>query len=234
LVQLAFAWFAAGAFALSMLFFLYQYLFIFGGSGGLPTTGISPGVSLVVNALLFTFFAVHHSLFARSGVKRLVTSVVPAALERAVYTLVASVLFAVVLWLWQPVPGIAWALPSVWRWPGYTVQTAGIVLTIVAARALDVWELAGVRQASGRGAKPVVLQSRGLYGFVRHPLYFAWVLMVFGTPEMTMTRLSFAAISTAYLAFAIPLEERSLIETFGGDYASYQRKVRWRMLPGIY
>jgi protein-S-isoprenylcysteine O-methyltransferase Ste14 len=234
LAQLAFAWFAAGTFALSMLFFLYQYLFIFGGSDGLPTTGASPGVSLVVNALLFTFFAAHHTLFARTGVKRLVTSVVPASLERAVYTLVASALFGLVLWFWRPVPGIAWALPSGWRWPGYTVQIAGIVLTVVAARALDVWELAGVRQASGGGAESVALQSRGLYGFVRHPLYFAWVLMVFGAPEMTMTRLSFAAISTAYLAVAIPFEERSLIETFGAGYASYQRRVRWRMLPGIY
>jgi protein-S-isoprenylcysteine O-methyltransferase Ste14 len=69
---------------------------------------------------------------------------------------------------------------------------------------------------------------------VRHPLYFAWVLLVFGAPAMTMTRLSFAVISTAYLAIAIPFEERSLIETFGADYASYQKQVRWRMLPGIY
>jgi len=49
-----------------------------------------------------------------------------------------------------------------------------------------------------------------------------------------LTRLSFAAISTLYLALAIPFEERSLIETFGPDYASYRMKVRLRMMPGIY
>jgi protein-S-isoprenylcysteine O-methyltransferase Ste14 len=49
-----------------------------------------------------------------------------------------------------------------------------------------------------------------------------------------MTRLSFAVISTAYLVVAIPFEERSLVETFGPAYASYRKKVRWRMMPGIY
>ena len=52
--------------------------------------------------------------------------------------------------------------------------------------------------------------------------------------DMTATRLVFALISTLYLVVAIPFEERSLIETFGPDYASYQRKVRWRMMPGLH
>ena len=51
---------------------------------------------------------------------------------------------------------------------------------------------------------------------------------------MTLTRFTFAVVSTAYLALAIPFEERSLIETFGNEYRDYQRKVRWRMIPGLY
>ena len=51
---------------------------------------------------------------------------------------------------------------------------------------------------------------------------------------MTMTRLTFAVVSTAYLGMAIPLEERGLIRVFGDDYRRYQRQVRWRMLPGVY
>ena len=51
---------------------------------------------------------------------------------------------------------------------------------------------------------------------------------------MTATRLTFAVISTAYLALAIPWEERSLVRTFGPAYTAYQTQVRWRMLPGLY
>ncbi len=233
MARLAFAWFSSAAFALSLLYFLYEYMFSFGAADS-AAAAASPALSLSVNLLLFTCFAAHHSVFARTPVKRLITSVVTPTLERAVYTLVASLLFTLVIRFWRHLPGIAWQLDGVWRWPGYALQLAGIVLTIVAARRLGVWELSGLRQASGRTAAPAHLQTHGLYGLVRHPLYFAWVLLVFGAPEMTMTRLSFAVISSVYLAAAIPIEERDLVETFGASYASYRKKVRWRMLPGIY
>jgi protein-S-isoprenylcysteine O-methyltransferase Ste14 len=80
----------------------------------------------------------------------------------------------------------------------------------------------------------VPLVTTGLYGFVRHPLYFGWMLLVCAAPHMTMTRLTFAVFSTSYLAIAIPFEERALIRVFGPQYREYQRRVRWRMLPGVY
>jgi protein-S-isoprenylcysteine O-methyltransferase Ste14 len=58
--------------------------------------------------------------------------------------------------------------------------------------------------------------------------------MVFGSPVMTATRLTFALISTAYLAIAIHWEERSLVGLFGGAYVQYRRHVRWRMIPYLY
>jgi protein-S-isoprenylcysteine O-methyltransferase Ste14 len=69
---------------------------------------------------------------------------------------------------------------------------------------------------------------------MRHPLYFGWMLAVFGTPHMTGDRLAFAVMTTVYLIAAVPLEERSLRRSFGEDYARYARAVRWRMIPFIY
>ena len=74
----------------------------------------------------------------------------------------------------------------------------------------------------------------GPYRWMRHPIYFGWVLMVFATPTMTASRLLFASISTLYLVLAIPFEERGLIAEFGAAYAEYQRKVRWRIVPGVW
>lgn len=226
MLQRGFAWFAAAAFAASLGWFLYAYLVLFD-----TTTGTAG--ALLIDVLLFTGFALHHSVFARTRIKTLVRRWLPS-LERSVYTLTASVLFTGVCVAWQPVDGVAWSLDGVWRWLGFGVQALGILLTIVGGRSLDVLELAGVRQTGAGSDRPLRLKTDGLYGFVRHPLYFAWVLFVFGAPDMTMTRLTFAVVSTAYLAVAIPFEERSLIETFGPEYASYRQKVRSRMLPGLY
>ena len=55
-----------------------------------------------------------------------------------------------------------------------------------------------------------------------------------GTPDMTATRAVFALVSTAYVAMAIPWEERGLVDTFGAEYDGYRRRVRWRMIPFVY
>jgi protein-S-isoprenylcysteine O-methyltransferase Ste14 len=69
---------------------------------------------------------------------------------------------------------------------------------------------------------------------VRHPIYLGWFLMVWGAPEMTGTRLVFAAASCVYLLLAIIFEERDLHRTFGTAYQRYARRVRWKVLPGVH
>ena len=236
MLQLAFAWLATGLFAVSLGYFLYAYLFTFGVTQQVESSaGWRPAL---INFSLFTIFALHHSLFARAGLKRAVTNLVPPAVERALYSLVASVLFLLVCALWQPVSGVAYALSGPWRWIGYAAQVAGLALTVAGSRALDVLDLSGLRQVlnarSAGGTTSPALETAGVYGLVRHPLYLGWALFVFGAPDMTMTRLTFAIISTGYLALAIPFEERGLVRTFGSDYEAYRRQVRWRMLPGLY
>jgi methanethiol S-methyltransferase len=228
---LLFSCLGALLFAASLLFFLYSYLVRFGRG---PAEGPAwPPV--IADAALFTAFALHHSLFARTGIKQWLTAFVPEALERSVYVWIASTLFLVVCASWRPVPGELYRMTGAAAAAAYGVHIAGIVLTARASARLDVLELAGIRRLLTSGnTNHVPLQTAGLYGLVRHPVYFAWVLMVFGTPHMTMTRLTFAVISTVYLAIAIPMEERGLIRVFGLEYRDYQRRVRWRMLPGVY
>lgn len=185
----------------------------------------------IANIALFTIFALHHSVMARTGAKAWITRLVPADLERSVYVWIASVLFLAVCWLWQPLPGLAWEV----RGPGlalYIAQLFGIVLTLTAARIVGVWELAGVMQPDL--AKPIEFKADGPFSIVRHPIYLGWILMVFATPVMTTSMLLFAVVSTLYLIAAIPFEERSLLEAFPGKYAAYQRQMRWRLVPFVW
>ncbi len=228
------AWSGAVAFAASLGWFLYCY-FIRWDEPLRPRSAAQP---IIVNAVLFSVFALHHSVFARTRLKTWVRQRIPAELERSLYTWVSSLLFALVCTVWQPVPGLVYTLAGAPALIGYGAQITGIALTLVAGSNMDFLDLAGVRQVqAARHGAPLAhvrLHTRGLYGFVRHPLYFAWVLLVFGTPAMTATRATFAIISTAYLALAIPWEERGLVHLFGPAYENYRRQVRWRMFPFLY
>lgn len=238
------AWGGTAAFGASLLWFLYCYLIRFEdpnrslAASAVPTSGGSTTTAVAIDIFLFSIFAFHHSLLARPAAKAVVHRLAPPELERSLYTWVASILFALICWWWVPVPGTFYRLDGAWRAIVYGVQLGGILLTIRASRLLDVLDLSGVRAveraASSEPPQHVPLTTTGLYGFVRHPLYFAWMLVVFATPDMTATRFVFALVSTLYLAIAIPWEERALVATFGRDYERYRERVRWRMIPGIY
>ena len=218
-------------FAASLLYFSWQYAFGFDA----PVAGSSWIFPVSMNVLLFSAFALHHSVFARSGVKDALTRFVPPALERTTYVWIASLLFIALCVVWQPVPGIAWHIEGAGAVVFRLVQLGGVFFTLVAVRHLDVLDLAGVRSAMQLpSSRPMKLDDHGPYGLVRHPIYLGWILMVWPAPLMNGTRLAFAAISTIYLIVAIPFEERDLRRTFGEAYGQYARRVRHKILPRIY
>jgi protein-S-isoprenylcysteine O-methyltransferase Ste14 len=221
-----FAWSGGVMFVVSLAVCAWFYLIVWSS----PAGSAAPLAALGIDALLVMMFAVHHSVFAREQVKDLIARRVPARLLRSFYVWIASVLLLLVCVLWVPVGG---ELYQVRGWAALihaAVQIYGVWLIAQAVRGIDPLELAGIRGESARGP----LQITGPYAFVRHPLYFGWVLAVFGSAHMTGDRLAFGAITTMYLVLAIPWEERSLRRSFGEEYARYQHAVRWRIVPFIY
>jgi hypothetical protein len=200
---------------------------------------------LLANVTLFTLFALHHSLLARTGAKAWLARVVPPPLERTIYVWTASALFAATCLLWRPAPALLYEVTGAAAWGLTLVRVLGVWLTLEAAARIDPRELAGLRQAwtfgepgqdsvPSPGPESSPLVARGGYGLVRHPIYLGWILMVWGAPVMSAGRLTFALVSTLYLLAAIPFEERSLRERFGAAYDTYARGVRSRVIPGVY
>ena len=245
-----FAWAGSVCFVASLGYFLFTYATRF----GIVTPGPLRAGAVAWDVALFSAFAMHHSVFAREPVRRWVTRACPT-LERSVYVWVASVLLILVCWLWQPVAGVVWDIDGSGAWMLRILQLAGIALSVYSAVLIDIWELAGTRQldstpnaplrnsplptpnSQGLGVGPVgsgEFSTRGPYGWVRHPIYLGWFLLVFSVGTMTMTRLVFGAVSCVYVLIAIPFEERSLRKTTGGAYERYVRRVRWRLLPRVY
>jgi hypothetical protein len=107
--------------------------------------GVAVGPAVAWNVLLFTVFATHHSLLARSGAKAWISRVAPGPLERSLYVWAASLLFLAVCFGWRRVPGVLYDVAAPARWGFVLVQAAGVVLTLAGARVLDGLDLAGIR-----------------------------------------------------------------------------------------
>ena len=229
----AFRWAGAILFFASLAYFLFTYMTTF----GIAAVGAPSSSAITWNVALFTIFALHHSVFARTGIRGWVSRTFPPELERSIYVWVASILFILVCALWRPVPGVVWNVTGPAAWASLALQAAGVWLTLRSAVALDVRHFAGLRPAAravSGSPGTTEFKTTGPYGWVRHPIYAGWFLMVLPTPVMTMTRLVFVAVSCAYLLMAIPLEERTMRASPDGGYDRYMRKVRWRLVPGLY
>ena len=225
-----FAWAGATLFVVSLAYFAWRYF----GPFGEVAAGRDLMRPIALNVILFSVFALHHSLLARIGAKALITRAVPAQLERATYVWVASLLFLAVCAWWQPVPGVLWRAGGAAAWTLRGLSLIGAWLTLQSAAMLDMFELAGTRPLMAPRSDDGELKAHGPYALVRHPIYLAWLFLVWTPTTMTGTRAVFAAISTAYLVIAIPFEERSLRASLGPAYAAYAGRVRWRLVPGIY
>ena len=249
-----FAWAGAALFAASLAYFLFTYVVTFGEI----TTGTVTMPAVAVDIALFTLFALHHSVFARERVRAWMARAVSPRLERSVYVWAASLMLIAVCALWQPIPGAAWRIegPAAWVFP--IVQLAGVWLTLRSAAIIDIWDLAGVRHKAlppkaqlptPKSESPAFhrpdsnwelgggsweFKTEGPYGWVRHPIYLGWLLLVFPMATMTNSRLLFAVVSSVYIVLAIPLEERSLRRASGGSYDQYIKAVRWKLIPGLY
>ena len=229
-VRKAFVWGGALIFVISLASFVVVYGIVLAAPA--PETDRAIHLDIAFDVALFTIFALHHSIMARTGAKAWITRAIPADLERSAYVWISSLLFLAVCWLWRPLPGVAWQLPGMLTWLGIALQLVGLTLTERGARIIGIWELAGVRQANRE--RPVEFKTTGPFALVRHPIYLGWILIVFGAGTMTMSRLLFATVSSVYLIAAVPLEESSLVESFGDKYRNYQRQVKWRVLPGLW
>ena len=218
-------------FAASLGFFLYSY-----SSVRPPPLATRRAGSGRDRRPLFTVFALHHSLFARPVVKRGCSgrtrvSPGPDPPRAAGLRLGRQRALHRGLCRWRPVPGELYQRDRRAGARAYAVHAAGIVLTARGSAPRRSRPRRRARGLAACGPSHVPLQTQGVYGFVRHPVYFAWVLMVVGTPHMTMTR--------AHLRrhqHALPRNCHTVRGTRPGRTSArstgHIRKVRWRMIPG--
>lgn len=227
----------------SYLIFLATFLYAaaFVGSFVVPTQldgrlETSLPRALAIDCALLTVFAVQHSVMARRWFKERWTQVVPSAIERSTYVLCASLALLLLFWQWRPIGIQVWFVDNpaarVLLW---TLFAFGWATVLTVTFLINHFDLFGLRQVwlplIGKPYTPVSFRTPLPYRFVRHPLYFGFLLAFWMTPTMTLAHLVFAAATTAYIVLAIQFEERDLVSEHGAAYEAYRRTVPM-LLPG--
>jgi methanethiol S-methyltransferase len=186
-------------------------------------------VAVAIDLLLLLLFAVQHTVMARPWFKRRWTRIVPGPAERASFVLAASLVLALLFWLWRPVRGTVWNLPGPGADALWAVYAAGWATAVSSTFLISHFDLFGLRQAWLHARRvryiPPPFTERGLYRRIRHPLMAGFVVVFWSAPTMTAGHLLFAATATGYMLAGIAFEEHDLIQSLGDTYVAYQARV---------
>lgn len=152
-----------------------------------------------------------------------------------------------VLWLYRKDPGL---LAERHRLPGtggqsrwtprlpLAVELAGDALLALSWLLLfrsfadNSFGSALVRVQTERGHRVI---STGVYGWVRHPMYLGATLMFVGGSLVTGAASALAAgLALSVLLAVRSLDEEALLSRELAGYDEYRRRVRYRLVPGIW
>jgi protein-S-isoprenylcysteine O-methyltransferase Ste14 len=228
--------------AISYLIFFATFLYAVGFVGNFAVRKSMDSVSgnpwpaaLLVDLGLLALFAIQHSVMARPAFKRAISRIIPATIERSTYVLASSVALLFLFWQWEPLGGAVWTVTNtLGQFLLYGGFASGWLLVLAATFAISHFDLFGLRQVwrhlLGQPQSDLRFATPLLYRIVRHPLYVGWFLAFWCTPNMTVTHLFFALVTTAYILIAIQLEERDLMKAHP-EYKHYREQIPM-LIPG--
>ena len=108
----------------------------------------------------------------------------------------------------------------------FLLAMAGMVWGVYALKPFDPYgRLAIVDHLGGKPPRSPQFSVNGPYLWVRHPLYFFVLLLIWACPELTVDRMIFNILWTFWIYLGTVLEEKDLVADFGDAYRQYQGGV---------
>jgi len=204
-------------------------VFLFVGPFNIMKLATSDKAALMINAGLSLLFFIQHSLMIRQSFKKKVVRFMPEAYFSAFYAIASGIVLMLVVLCWQKTVYSFGDAKGVLYLILRLLFLAAVGGFYWGGRALGFFDPFGrraiINHLRSAKPKPVPFTIKGPYQWVRHPLYFFSLIMIWSYPHLTADRLLFNVLWTIWLVVGSILEERDLVKEFGREYRDYQSKV---------
>ena len=173
-----------------------------------------------------------HSVLADNNVKQFIKAKIGSlfVLYRLFYNLIAIFIMGLIVFALKDLLNHKVLFDAaIWlKYFSVLLITAGVIILSVAIYNYNLLDFSGINQLFGKEEKHDQLITTGLNSIVRHPIYFALILMLSGIVLFAPTDLVLASVlyCLVYLYIGTKLEERKLLQIFGDSYKQYQQKVK--------
>jgi protein-S-isoprenylcysteine O-methyltransferase Ste14 len=172
-------------------------------------------------------YGLFHSLLASSAFKNVIEKTMPGLFKRYRFIFVISAILTPLPLLWFQVTHKS---PDVWnsfreiRLLGGIMAGMGLALLRKAFAHYDSKLFLGLSQ---KREDSETFKSNGLLAKMRHPLYTAILMILWGwfLFSNSYNNLAFSLANTLYIFIGIQWEEKKLIKQYGQKYMDYKAKV---------
>lgn len=208
---------------------------------GLPSQidlGLDEQANLYVNTLLCLLFFFQHSLMVRQKFRKWLSGYISQNYLSAFFSIFSGLFLLILMLFWQKSTSFQVELDGTAYWFMRFLFFFSIIGFYITSRFLRPFDPFGIREIvthlKGKTAKEHFFTVRGTYRWVRHPLYFFCLLIIWAQVSMTTDRLVFSGLWTLWIIIGTFLEEKDLTAAFGDAYRNYQRSVpmlipyKWR------
>ena len=188
-------------------------------------------------ALYWILYFILHSILASNWIKLLIKNKLSALYPfyRLTYNGIALITLILVLKHQQSINPIDFFQKTlVFQIIGFSIIIIGAILGYLAFKNYSTSEFLGLDYNKPPEENKDILNTSGFNSFVRHPLYFASLLLIWGyfiaNPNSNILIMN--GVITAYLIIGTKLEEQKLTKEFGQQYKDYIKQVPM-LLPSI-
>eukprot|EP00742_Colponemidia_sp_Colp-10_P012524 GILJ01014080.1.p1 GENE.GILJ01014080.1~~GILJ01014080.1.p1 ORF type:complete len:358 (+),score=52.45 GILJ01014080.1:158-1231(+) len=181
---------------------------------------------VLANSTLISLFALQHSIMARPSIQHLLLSYMPRWVERVLYLTSSTVLVKMMVTNWHPMLTVLWRADGKTRLVLDSAYWLGVAMLAVTHFAIYRTDAFGFRSSlTGREFPHVFEQLPLAFKIVRQPVLSCFLVVLWCGSYMTVGRLLFASMMSAYLYVGMTFREKDLESRYGQSYLEYKQQV---------